>query len=375
MAKQVDDKDNRCSEESLLSIATILNSLDALVYVTDMHTYELLFVNEYGKSIWGDIQGKTCWKSLQTDQDGPCPFCTNDRLLDESGMPAGVYVWEFQNTVNKHWYQCRDQAIRWTDGRIVRLEIATDITKHKQAQEDAQNYQRDMAHVMRLSTTGEMATGLAHELNQPLTALVSYCGTAASLVDSLPSPPQQLGEILELAMEQAHRASDIIRHLREFVSKKESGKEVFDLDQVIRSVITFLKWEVQESDVIIELRLGCQTHKVTADKIQIEQVLINLVRNSLEAIGNAKVTGGQVAIQTRLLPNDMIEVIVTDNGPGIDATMAGKIFDQFQTSKKTGMGIGLSLSHSIIEDHGGKLWVDKKHQNGALFGFELPVSE
>ena len=374
MAKQVDDKENRCSKESLLSIATILDSLDAMVYVADMHTYELLFVNEYGKSIWGDIQGKTCWKSLQTDQDGPCPFCTNDLLLDESGMPAGVYVWEFQNTVNKHWYQCRDQAIRWTDGRIVRLEIATDITKYKRAQEDAQNYQRDMAHVMRLSTMGEMATGLAHELNQPLTALVSYCGTAASLVNSLPSPPQQLGEILELAMEQAHRASDIIRHLREFVSKKENGKEIFDLDQVIRSVITFLKWEVQKSGVKIKLRLGCQTHKVTADKIQIEQVLFNLVRNSLEAIGNAKMTGGQVAIQTRLLSNDRIEVIVTDNGPGIDAAMAGKIFDQFQTSKEAGMGIGLSLCRTIIESHNGKLWVDENHQNGALFGFELPIN-
>ncbi|MEA3241821.1 MAG: ATP-binding protein, partial [Pseudomonadota bacterium] len=112
-----------------------------------------------------------------------------------------------------------------------------------------------------------------------------------------------------------------------------------------------------------------------ADKIQIEQVLVNLVRNSLEAIGHAKITGGRVVIQTRLLPNDMIEVNVIDNGPGIDATMTGKIFDQFQTSKETGMGIGLSLSRTIIEAHGGKLWVDKDHQNGALFGFELPVSE
>jgi two-component system sensor kinase FixL len=103
--------------------------------------------------------------------------------------------------------------------------------------------------------------------------------------------------------------------------------------------------------------------------------LVNLVRNSLEAIGQAKITGGRVVIQTRLLPNNMIEVIVTDNGPGIDKTMAGKIFDQFQTSKETGMGIGLSLSRNIIEVHGGKLWVDKDHQNGALFGFELPVNE
>ena len=96
MAKKVDNKENIYAEESYRSIATILNSLDALVYVADMQTYELLFVNEYGRSIWGDIQGKTCWKALQTNQDGHCSFCTNNYLLDEFGVPAGVHVWEFQ---------------------------------------------------------------------------------------------------------------------------------------------------------------------------------------------------------------------------------------------------------------------------------------
>jgi two-component system sensor kinase FixL len=132
---------------------------------------------------------------------------------------------------------------------------------------------------------------------------------------------------------------------------------------------------VQQSGVEIELRRGGRTGRVKADKIQIEQVLVNLVLNSLEAIGHAEIANGQVVIQTRLLPNDMVEVTVTDNGAGIDATVADKVFDQFQTSKEKGMGIGLSLSRSIIEAHDGKLWVDKNHRNGALFGFELPVSE
>jgi len=255
------------------------------------------------------------------------------------------------------------------------LIIQHDITERKLAEEEAKRHLRDMAHIMRLGTMGEMATGMAHELNQPLTALVSYCGTAASLVNSLQSPPQQLGEMLELATEQAHRAGDIIRNLREFVSKESKNKETFELDRIIYDIITFLKWEVQESGVKIELHLGGQARKVTANKIQVEQVLVNLVRNSLEAFEHAEIAEGLVIILTRLLPNDMIEVSVSDNGPGIDATMAGKVFDQFQTSKETGMGIGLSLSRSIIEAHGGKLWVDENHQNGALFVFELPVSE
>ena len=122
-------------ELSYRSIATILDSLDAMVYVADMKTYELLFCNKYGRDIWGEVQGKTCWQVLQQGQDGPCKFCTNDRLLDKAGNPTGVYVWEFQNTVDKHWYQSRDQAIHWVDGRIVRMEVATDITQRKLSEE------------------------------------------------------------------------------------------------------------------------------------------------------------------------------------------------------------------------------------------------
>ena len=253
--------------------------------------------------------------------------------------------------------------------------IQHDVTERKLAEEASQSHQQELAHVARLGTMGEMATGIAHELNQPLTALISYCGTAASLVNSLPSQQQQLSEILEMAKEQANRAGDIIRNLREFVGKESRNKETFELERIIYDIVTFLKGEVQKSGIKIELHLGNQACKVTANKVQIEQVLVNLLQNSLEALENAEITEGRVVIQTRLLTNNMIEVSVSDNGPGIDAAMTDTIFHQFQTTKVKGMGIGLSLSRSIIEAHGGKLWMDKEHQNGALFAFELPVSE
>ena len=272
--------------------------------------------------------------------------------------------------------ECSSTAVPDENGEIKSfLIIQHDVTERKLAEEASKCHQRELAHVARLGTMGEMATGLAHELNQPLTALISYCGTAASLANSLQPHPQQLGEVLGLATKQAHRAGEIVRNLRKFVSKESKDKETFDVDRVIYDIVTFLKSEVQKSGVKIELHLGGRAHKVTANRVQIEQVLVNLVRNSLEAFEHATTVAGRVDIQTRFLPNDMIEVIVADNGPGIDAAMAGKIFDQFQTSKETGMGIGLSLSRSIIEAHGGKIWVDESHQNGALFGFELPVSE
>lgn len=118
------------------AISTVLDSLDALVYVTDMQTDEILFFNQYGKAIWGDAVGKVCWQTLQSGQDGPCEFCTNHKLVDKNGQSTGVLVWEFQNTVNGLWYQCRDQAIEWIDGRLVRMEIATDISDRKRVEEE-----------------------------------------------------------------------------------------------------------------------------------------------------------------------------------------------------------------------------------------------
>ncbi len=117
------------------SLATVLDSLDALVYVADMHSHDMLFINAYGRRLWGEPGGRKCWQILQSGQDGPCSFCTNRHLLDDSGRPTGVYVWEFRNTVTGHWFQCRDQAIRWVDGRLVRLEVATDITERKHMEE------------------------------------------------------------------------------------------------------------------------------------------------------------------------------------------------------------------------------------------------
>lgn len=116
---------------SYQAIETILNSLDALVYVSDLQTYDLLYINDYGAAQWGPIMGRKCYQVLQAGQNSPCRFCTNNRLLNADGKPTAVYVWEFQNTLNGRWYQCRDQAIYWTDGRLVRIEIATDITDRK----------------------------------------------------------------------------------------------------------------------------------------------------------------------------------------------------------------------------------------------------
>lgn len=141
---------------SYQAIATVLNSLDALVYVADMDTHELIFFNDYGRRVWGSPNVGKCWQVLQKNQDGPCSFCTNPQLVDEHGEPTGPLVWEFQNTTNQRWYQCRDQAIRWIDGRLVRMEIATDITERKHME---QALKEAKSRAERLAYTDEL-TGL-----------------------------------------------------------------------------------------------------------------------------------------------------------------------------------------------------------------------
>jgi two-component system sensor kinase FixL len=247
-----------------------------------------------------------------------------------------------------------------------------DITERKRAEEETQRMQQESAHVMRLSTMGEMASGMAHELNQPLTALTSYCATALKLARDMPSLSEEYLDLLERASGQAHRAGDVIRHLREFVSKGSHNKIRVVLDDLIRGVIDFISWELHEGDIQVNFLPVSPAPEVFVDKVQIEQVLINLIRNSIEAIREAGISDGEVDIATSLAAGGTIEVTVADNGPGIDPAMAGSLFEPYQTNKEAGMGMGLSISRSIIEAHNGKLWFDGQRQQGALFRMSLP---
>ena len=166
------------------TIASILDALDALVYVSDMETYEMLYMNHYGIERWGEPNGNKCWQVLQDGQSGPCQFCTNDRLIKKDGNAADVYVWEFQNTVNNRWYQCRDQAIPWIDGRLVRLEIATDISDRVEAEGKLENTKNEALKMARtdaltgvknrraLFEEAENIFNLAHRYNHTASVII-----------------------------------------------------------------------------------------------------------------------------------------------------------------------------------------------------------
>jgi len=367
--------DRAKTAESFLN--SVFDNIPSMVFIKDARELRFVRVNHTGEKLLGlssqELIGKNDYDFFPESQ---AEFFTHkDHEVLKTGIEVNIPEEEIDTvTLGKRWLRTRKVPILDEKGQpVYLLGISEDITEAKQAEEEMQLQQRELTHVMRLSTMGEMASGLAHELNQPLTALTSYCGTAAMLVNSLPSPEPRLGEILERAEEQAHRASQIIQHLRNFLSKGDDDKELLDLDKVIVEMIDFIKPELKNGHVKIEHHpSGC---KVMANKVQIEQVLVNLVLNSLDAIKSSGNTTGNIIVRTRQLPDETIETTVTDNGPGIDADMADRMFNPFQTSRSSGMGMGLTISRSIIEAHGGKLWADVQRGNGALFGFSLPVCE
>ena len=375
-------REHKTSERAMIAerfLNSVVDNIPSMVFIKDARELRFIRINHTGEQLLGlttqELLGKNDYDFFPESQ---ADFFTHkDREVLESGAELNIPE-EIIDTaaLGKRWLHTRKVPIFDDKGQpIYLLGISEDITDTKRAEEEIQQQQRELAHVMRLSTMGEMASGMAHELNQPLTALTSYCGTAAMLVKSLPASQPQLGEILERAEEQAHRASQIIYHLRNFLGKADDNKEYLDLDLVIVAVIKFIKPELKNGHMKIKHQPGTRGRKVRANKVQIEQVLVNLLLNSLEAIkGSGEITGN-IVVQTHLLPNETIQTTVTDNGPGIDADIADRMFNPFQTSKPSGMGMGLSISRTIIEEQGGKIWADAQRGNGSLFCFNLPVCE
>jgi PAS domain S-box-containing protein len=249
-----------------------------------------------------------------------------------------------------------------------------DITDRIHAEEESQRYQQEMAHDMRINIMGEMAATMAHELNQPLTALISYCGTAQALLSGSSTASPQIMDILERATEQAHRAGHIIHQIRHYIRDDTPQKESTGVDQLLTGVCRFLEWELKNNAIDITYRLGCPDCLVIVEKIQIEQVIINLIRNGIDAINKSTTIAGKIMLQSRLNEDGMVEVGVIDNGPGIDASMRDNLFRPYQTNKGKGMGLGLSISRSIVEKHGGRLFYDISQPGTHAFRFTLPLS-
>jgi len=243
-------------------------------------------------------------------------------------------------------------------------------TRSAFAEAQLREHQAEVAHAARLSTLGGMAAGLAHELNQPLAAVVSYARGCARRLEAGELSKAALLEVLEEISAQALRAGEVLRRIRDFL-RGDSRRESVDVNDVVRRALRFAEPEARRAGVRIELALAPQPLAAKADVIQIEQVILNLVQNGFEVMSANNGTQRVLAIATRQLGGDMVEVTVSDTGSGISPDAAARLYDPFFSTKPDGLGLGLSISRSIVEAHGGRLSAVANPDRGTTFRFTL----
>jgi two-component system sensor kinase FixL len=259
------------------------------------------------------------------------------------------------------------------DGEKIYVGIIHDLTSKEGTRKRLEQLQMELLHVSRLSDMAQMVAGLAHELNQPLTATMNYVKAAKRVIAGVDTPQSaKAQELIDKAAEQIARAGKIIRHLRDFIEKRETVRSSEDLGAVTQEAVTLAHTSAVDPTVNIRLDLARDLPPVLMDKVQIQQVLINLMRNSVEAMQS--VARRELTLRTSVADEGMIRVDVSDTGPGLAPEVASRLFQPFVTTKDKGMGIGLTICQSIVEAHNGRLWAEGIEGGGVAFCFVLPAA-
>ncbi|SEP72430.1 PAS/PAC sensor signal transduction histidine kinase [Faunimonas pinastri] len=244
-----------------------------------------------------------------------------------------------------------------------------DLTERQQTEARLQELQSELVHMARLTAMGEMASTLAHELNQPLSAIANYLKGLQRLLKGGSQDIARLQDPVEKAAEQALRAGQIIRRLRDFVQRGESERQVESCTKLVQEASALALVGAKEHDVRVRFRLHSPVDLVLADRVQVQQVLLNLIRNGMDAMEESDIR--ELVISTELVQNDMVEISVADTGSGISEEMKTQLFQPFVTTKRSGMGVGLSISRTIIEAHGGQIWAEPNGARGTIFHVTL----
>jgi PAS domain S-box-containing protein len=253
------------------------------------------------------------------------------------------------------------------------LSMLRDISAAKQAEEEMRKHQSELAHVARISTVGEMATGLAHEINQPLTAIINYARGCINRLNKNDIGLSELSDSLSRIATQAERAAEVIHNLRQFVSEGDLQGEASDINKLIKETLVLIQAEARQHEVSIRCELANDLAEVVVDPIQIQQVVLNLIRNSMEALSTTDSEERSIMVKTSRNQNNEIAVEVSDTGPGLNQEVLDHLFEPFFTTKATGMGMGLAISQTIIETHGGVLSAAPNDSRGLSIQFTLPL--
>jgi two-component system sensor kinase FixL len=250
-----------------------------------------------------------------------------------------------------------------------------DVSDEQQSARRLRRLQSQLQQIARLNTAGEMASHLAHELNQPLGTIMLNCEAALRQLNAARDPNAEVSEAVSQARDAAAFASNIIRRVRGFLRNAEDPRGVCDLGALIEDVSKLLETEMHDCDINLQMEIEPGLPVVSADAVQIEQVLLNLARNAIDAIGDPAANADRrILIRASRDPEQRIRVSVQDTGSGLSGGQLRQLFTPFYTTKRDGMGLGLSLSRSIVEAHGGKLWAEADVRRGAVFSMTLPVA-
>jgi PAS domain S-box-containing protein len=367
---------------------TVLEGLDAAVSVLAVQQAELLFANRSYRLWFGsDARGHAL---LAGGEPGlPLLREIDDSVDSLGGLPtrelteAGSDSREVYIEPLDKWFDVRTRYLQWTDGSLAQMLIATDITARRAAEAQAANQAEKAEMTSRLVTMGEMASSVAHELNQPLTAIANYCNGMVTRVinDAIDKP--DLIAALEKTSRQAQRAGQIIHRVRAFVKRSEPQRQRAQAHDIVDDAVELAGIELRRRNVNITTYVAQRLPPLMVDPILIEQVLLNLLRNAAEAIDGAQLAPSRRQIELRVIPRHtpeqggVIEFTVTDKGPGLKEDVIPRMYEAFFSTKKDGLGIGLSLCRSIVERHRGRIRAHNLYNGqavvGCRFAFTLPV--
>ena len=358
---------------------SIFSSIDEVIYVADPQSYEILYVNGAAERHWGDCLGKKCYEALQ-GRTTPCPFCTNDRIFGrDCGKPC---IWEFRNEKTGRWFRCIDRAILWPDGRMVRLEVAVDITESKRSEEERRELETQVRNTQKLESLGLLASGAVHDFNNLLTGILGNVDLSRREIDQ--GSPAQVG--LDAIETTALRAAELCSQMLSYSGRGPTAVGPVDLNAVVDEMARLLEVSISKKVVLLR-KMEQNLPTIEADASQIRQVVLNLISNASESFANV---GGVIRITTRemacsrkflsrsIIADDLPEgryvcIEVADTGCGMTREQQGKIFDPFFTTKTTGRGLGLATVIRIVREQRGAILVDGVSDRGTTFQVLFPA--
>ena len=364
----------------------VLEALDASVSVAPLGSKELLFANKlyrlwFNKNTEGHLRllqqaGAYTGEQASDDVDDMAGLPTESLTIAQSEN-AEIYIDELGK-----WLEVRSRYINWADGRLAQMVIASDITPRRQAEELSAQQAERAQNASRLITMGEMASSVAHELNQPLTAISNYCSGMISRIKSEQIKEEDLLFALDKTARQAQRAGQIILRIRSFVKRSEPNRTLSDVSAMVSESLELAEIEMRRRHVRLSHYMAARLPQLLVDPILIEQVLINLMKNAAESIDSANRPPDQRQVELRIVPKQIdqqsvVEFSVTDTGKGLPPEDIERVYEAFFSTKAEGMGIGLNLCRSIIESHQGRITAENLYNGaevtGCRFSFWIPV--